>query len=61
MLGRWSPINCDKTNAIKVFWANMDHCGTCTVEVKKEPAKVAPKVSDTLNKNNEITNKSRRF
>ena len=27
-LGRWERTG-DKMNAIKVTWANMDHCGSC--------------------------------
>lgn len=29
-LGRWSLTQCDKKNEIKVYQANMDHCGTCS-------------------------------
>ena len=29
MLGRWETTTCEKINAIKVYWANTDHCGTC--------------------------------
>ena len=27
-LGRWNNSNEQLTN-IKIYWANMDHCGTC--------------------------------
>lgn len=47
---------------LAVYRANMDHCGTCSVEVKKEMKNRAPsKVSDTPNQNHEIANKSRHF
>ena len=29
-LGRWN-ITCDKVNTIKVQWANIDNCGTCSI------------------------------
>jgi hypothetical protein len=32
-LGRWNYSNEQLTN-IKIYWANMDHCGTCD-SVKK--------------------------
>jgi hypothetical protein len=32
VLGRWARTN-EKINGIKVYWANMDHCGTCGKEV----------------------------
>ena len=32
-LGRWNNSN-DKLTNIKIYWANMDHCGTCD-SVKK--------------------------
>ena len=35
LLGRWDRT-CEKVNSIKVYWANMDHCGTCSKEVVKE-------------------------
>jgi hypothetical protein len=31
LLGRWSR-SCDAMTAIKVNWANIDHCGTCSKE-----------------------------
>jgi len=31
VLGRWERTN-DALNTIKVYWANVDHCGTCTKE-----------------------------
>ena len=30
-LGRWTRTS-DKMNSIKIFWANVDHCGTCSSE-----------------------------
>ena len=36
LLGRWSLTDM-KTNKIKIDWANIDHCGTCSYEVKKKP------------------------
>ena len=46
VLGRWTRT-CEKTNSIKIFWANVDHCGTCSgdaVAVKKNivPKKLLP-------------------
>lgn len=38
LLGRWERT-CERLNAIKVNWANTDHCGTCSVDYK--PAKIA--------------------
>ena len=36
LLGRWTRTT-EKVNSIKIFWANVDHCGTCSGEaVKKE-------------------------
>ena len=32
VLGRWARTN-EKMNGIKVYWANMDHCGTCGKEL----------------------------
>jgi hypothetical protein len=37
ILGRWKCTD-ERLNKIKVYWANMDHCGTCskkTVQPKK--------------------------
>jgi len=31
-LGRWERTNM-KLNQIKIDWANIDHCGTCSYEV----------------------------
>jgi hypothetical protein len=31
LLGRWN-LSCDRSTAIKVNWANVDHCGTCSKE-----------------------------
>ena len=36
-LGRWSRTT-EKMNAIKIFWANVDHCGTCSAETVDKPA-----------------------
>jgi len=36
LLGRWTRTT-EKMNSIKIFWANVDHCGTCSSEtIKKE-------------------------
>ena len=35
LLGRWERT-CDKMNGIKVYWANIDHCGTCSKVVVEE-------------------------
>lgn len=41
-LGRWARTS-EKANSIKIFWANVDHCGTCSGEaVKKEIPKLLP-------------------
>ena len=52
-LGRWACTS-EAKNAIKVLWANMDHCGTCrpipeTKETKetKEPKKPITKPKPT--------------
>ena len=48
VLGRWERTN-DALNTIKVYWANVDHCGTCTKEtiptdaVKTPPSSSAEK------------------
>ena len=31
LLGRWNR-SCDQSTDIKVNWANVDHCGTCSKE-----------------------------
>jgi len=36
VLGRWT-ITDMKKNKIKIDWANVDHCGTCSYEVKNKP------------------------
>lgn len=41
-LGRWECTT-DKLNNIKVYWANMDHCGTCGREFTPPPAVIPPK------------------
>lgn len=33
-LGRWKPYYKDNINEIKIYQANMDHCGTCSSEIK---------------------------
>ncbi len=35
-LGRWNNSNEQLTN-IKIYWANMDHCGTCDSGKKPIP------------------------
>jgi hypothetical protein len=35
LLGRWS-ITDMKQNKIKIDWANVDHCGTCSYETPKK-------------------------
>lgn len=45
-LGRWTRTT-EKENAIKVFWANVDHCGTCSSQAMSDAqtkAKVDPVV-----------------
>jgi hypothetical protein len=52
VLGRWERTN-DALNTIKVYWANVDHCGTCTKEtiptasVKTPSASPSPSASET--------------
>ena len=43
LLGRWTRTS-EKVNSIKIFWANVDHCGTCSGEAvkKKEVPKLKP-------------------
>ena len=40
LLGRWARTN-PSLNAIKIDWANTDHCGTCSLKdtVKSSPPK----------------------
>jgi hypothetical protein len=38
ILGRWKCTD-ENINRIKVYWANMDHCGTCSKEIVK-PKKI---------------------
>jgi len=42
MLGRWTRTS-EKMNSIKIFWANVYHCGTCSGErmKKKEVSKLS--------------------
>lgn len=35
LLGRWTRTT-EKANSIKIFWANVDHCGTCSGEAIKK-------------------------
>ena len=35
LLGRWT-ITDMKKNKIKIDWANVDHCGTCSYETPKK-------------------------
>ena len=42
-LGRWSLTDMKK-NKIKIDWANIDHCGTCSYEEKKKKPDVKPKL-----------------
>ena len=55
-LGRWTRTT-RVLNAIKIDWANTDHCGTCTLPTKdksKSRAEVPPpdlKKSDEKNRN----------
>jgi len=35
LLGRWT-ITDMKQNKIKIDWANVDHCGTCSYEIPKK-------------------------
>ena len=48
MLGRWT-ITDMKQNKIKIDWANVDHCGTCSYEKPKKkedaPKPVKPKTA----------------
>jgi hypothetical protein len=37
LLGRWERT-CERLNAIKVNWANTDHCGTCGLDTN--PVKI---------------------
>ena len=42
ILGRWKCTD-EKLNKIKVYWANMDHCGTCSKEpVQSKKSKKPP-------------------
>jgi len=42
LLGRWALTDMKK-NKIKIDWANIDHCGTCSYEEKKKKPEVKPK------------------
>jgi hypothetical protein len=47
LLGRWSLTDM-KHNKIKIDWANVDHCGTCSYEAPKkkddESKPIKPKI-----------------
>jgi hypothetical protein len=47
LLGRWS-LSSDKVTAIKVNWANVDHCGTCSQEDVKANYKIPSKPEKNL-------------
>jgi hypothetical protein len=53
-LGRWTRTS-RSVNAIKIDWANTDHCGTCSLPQTAEPPKEEPppdlKISDEKNRN----------
>lgn len=44
ILGRWKCTD-ERVNRIKVYWANMDHCGTCSREMLK-PKMIKKKTVD---------------
>jgi hypothetical protein len=55
LLGRWNR-SCDTSTAIKVNWANVDHCGTCSKEdlsiqyVEYNPIRISKKyITSTSN------------
>lgn len=41
ILGRWEPTG-HKVNKIKIDWANVDHCGTCSY-TRPNPSKISDK------------------
>ena len=45
LLGRWTRTN-PFLNAIKIDWANTDHCGTCSLTDTTKPS--APKTPDLV-------------
>ena len=45
VLGRWERTN-DALNTIKVYWANVDHCGTCSKETKTTDIVKTPSPSE---------------
>ena len=45
LLGRWTRTN-PFLNAIKIDWANTDHCGTCSLTDTTKPS--APKNPDLV-------------
>ena len=44
LLGRWKCTD-ERLNKIKVYWANMDHCGTCSKEAV-QPKKIKKPIVD---------------
>ena len=46
LLGRWT-ITDMKKNKIKIDWANIDHCGTCSYETPKKKTDVPEVKSKT--------------
>ena len=38
-LGRWKPVYKHDINEIKIYQANMDHCGTCAKHDKSSEVK----------------------
>jgi hypothetical protein len=46
-LGRWARTS-EKVNAIKIFWANVDHCGTCSNEKITDAQHTEKKATPTL-------------
>lgn len=47
LLGRWGRT-CDTMNEIKVNWANIDNCGTCSNhEIKYYPPIILPPTTAT--------------
>ena len=49
LLGRWARTT-EKVNSIKVYWANMDHCGTCGKELVYKDSKKNHTLTDQTNK-----------
>lgn len=53
LLGRWARTN-EKINGIKVYWANMDHCGTCGKELVDKNSKKNHTLTDQNNKSKTV-------